>query len=602
MTKFRGVLTGLVLTTLFLAACQPAAAPTEAPPPPAPTEAPPLPAPTEAQPTEPAATEEMADLVLKNGFVYTVDKERTIAEAVAVKGDTIIYVGDDAGLEVFIGDKTTVLDLDGKMVLPGFIDSHSHADSGASEVYSVTLNGMNDLEKYKQAIKEFMESHPETTALQGGGWINPIFPTEGPTKEVLDELLPDIPAILYSEDYHSVWVNSKTLEMAGIDKDTPNPDGGIIEKDAEGNPNGTLRENATFLVEEIIPPYTEEQLLEGFKYFQDMGHSLGITSVQIPGLPSGGDEVLQALHKLETDNALTMRFVAALRVAPEDDPSIVADMVKIREAEKGGLFEIKTAKFFMDGVVEGSTAYIEEAYKHMPDSRGELLWDPQKYNEMCAALEKAGFQIQVHSIGDAATRITLDGFAYARQQNNMGDTRHGITHLQMVNAQDIKRFGDLGVVAIPQPYWFVVDSYYTQAIEYLGQERAENQYPMKSFFNNGVIVASASDYPVTIPPRPLDAIETGVTRAWPGETGPDTSMPPVTERVTVEDMITSFTINGAYAYFLEDVIGSLETGKKADIVVLDKNILDLAPSEIHTAEVMLTYFGGQEVFRNEGFK
>jgi predicted amidohydrolase YtcJ len=256
----------------------------------------------------------------------------------------------------------------------------------------------------------------------------------------------------------------------------------------------------------------------------------------------------------------------------------------------------------MDGVVEGSTAYIEEPYKHMPDSQGELLWDPQKYNEMCAALEKAGFQIQVHSIGDASTRITLDGFAYARQQNNLSDPRHGITHLQMVNAEDIKRFGELGVMAIPQPYWFVVDSYYTQAIEYLGQERADNQYPMKSFFDNGVNVASSSDYPVTIPPRPLDAIESGVTRAWPGETGPNTSMPPETERVSVEDMIASFTINGAYAYFLENETGSLETGKKADIVVLDKNILDLEPSEIHSAEVMLTYFGGQEVYRNEGFE
>lgn len=598
MVKHPTLLVCLLLTTILFSACQPAPAPTAEPP----KEAPP-PAPTKEQPPTPAEVkEDKADLVLKNGFVYTVDKDRSVAQAVAVKGDAIVYVGDDAGVEAFVGEKTTVIDLAGKMVLPGFIDSHAHADSGAGEVYSVTLNGLNDLEKYKQAIKDFLAAHPETKAIQGGGWINPIFPPEGPNKEILDELVPDIPVILNSEDYHSVWVNTKTLELAEITKDTPNPEGGIIEKDKDGNPNGTLRESAATLVEEIIPPYTEEQLLEGFKYYQNMAHSLGITSVHIPGLPSGGDEALQALHKLETENGLTMRFVAALRVAPEDELGVVDEMVKVRDAEKGGLFEIKTAKIFMDGVVEGSTAYIEKPYVHMPDSRGELLWDAVKYNEMCAALEKAGFQIHVHSIGDASTRITLDGLAYARQKNNMDNTRHGITHLQLVNPEDIKRFAELGVVAVPQPYWFVVDSYYTQAIEYLGQERAERQYPMQSFFDNGVVVASASDYPVTIPPRPLDAIESGVTRAWPGETGSGTSMPPESERATVEEMIASFTINGAYAYFNEDKTGSLEKGKKADMVVLDKNILEAKPSEIHTAQVMLTYFDGKEVYRNEAYK
>lgn len=598
MVKHPTLLVCLLLTTILFSACQPAPAPTAEPP----KEAPP-PAPTKEQPPTPAEVkEDKADLVLKNGFVYTVDKDRSVAQAVAVKGDAIVYVGDDAGVEAFVGEKTTVIDLAGKMVLPGFIDSHAHADSGAGEVYSVTLNGLNDLEKYKQAIKDFLAAHPETKAIQGGGWINPIFPPEGPNKEILDELVPDIPVILNSEDYHSVWVNTKTLELAEITKDTPNPEGGIIEKDKDGNPNGTLRESAATLVEDIIPPYTEEQLLEGFKYYQNMAHSLGITSVHIPGLPSGGDEALQALHKLETENGLTMRFVAALRVAPEDELGVVDEMVKVRDAEKGGLFEIKTAKIFMDGVVEGSTAYIEKPYVHMPDSRGELLWDEVKYNEMCAALEKAGFQIHVHSIGDASTRITLDGLAYARQKNNMDNTRHGITHLQLVNPEDIKRFAELGVVAVPQPYWFVVDSYYTQAIEYLGQERAERQYPMQSFFDNGVVVASASDYPVTIPPRPLDAIESGVTRAWPGETGPDTSMPPESERASVEEMIASFTINGAYAYFNEDKTGSLEKGKKADMVVLDKNILEIEPSEIHTAKEMLTFFNGQEVYRNEAYK
>jgi hypothetical protein len=260
----------------------------------------------------------------------------------------------------------------------------------------------------------------------------------------------------------------------------------------------------------------------------------------------------------------------------------------------------------MDGVLEGMTAYLEEPYDARPDYKGELLWDPQAYNEMCAALDKAGIQIHVHSIGDAATRITLDGFAYAREKNGERDARNMVTHLQLVNDADIARFADLDVIAVPQPYWFVVDTYYHQAVDYVGQERADRQYPMKSFFDAGVTVASASDYPVSWPPDPMVAIEIGVTRTVPegseAYVDPDfsTALGP-SECVTVEQMIESFTINGARAIFMEDEIGSLEVGKKADFVVLSQNILEIDPRDIHNTVALLTYFAGKEVYRSEQF-
>jgi predicted amidohydrolase YtcJ len=555
---------------------------------------------------QPAAPVETADLVLLNGTIYTVDADRTIASAMAVKGDTIIYVGGNAGAQRLIGESTRVIDLQGRLVLPGLVDSHNHATSAVSEIYEVWLYGMGSVEEYQQAIRDFVEARPGLNGLQGGGWINAVFGPHGPTADLLDEIVPDIPVVLYSEDYHSAWVNSKALEMAGVTADTPDPAGGIIERDADGNPSGTLRESAMDLVAEVIPPYTEEQLIEGLEYFQDMAHSYGITTVYIPHLPGGGDAGLQALHTLEQSNRMTMRFRAALGVDPEDDPAMVSELAARRDAEAGGLFEIIGAKIFMDGVLEGGTAYLEEPYLHMPDSRGELLWEPQAYNEMCAALDRAGFQIHVHSIGDAATRLTLDGFAYARQQNGERDSRHIITHLQLVNPEDISRFAELDVVAVPQPYWFVRDAYYTQAIEYVGQERADQQYPMKSFFDQGVIVASASDYPVTTPPDPMLAIEIGVTRTVPAGSDiyiePDYTQALVpAERVTVEQMIASFTINGAFATFLEDQIGSLEVGKKADFIVLDQNILEIDPAEIHNTTVLLTFFAGQEVYRSEAY-
>lgn len=598
MKRYYVVISILLILSTFLTACQPQPVPTSDP------GVSPIVESTKANNIPPTAIPEQptaatkADLVLKNGYIYTVDANRTVAQAIAIQGDTIVYVGDDAGVAPYIGEHTGVTDLGGKMVLPGFIDSHSHALSAASEVYSVSLYGMKSVDDYRNAIKTFLAEHPGLTALQGGGWINPLFPPEGPSREILDELVPDIPAVLSSEDYHSVWVNSKALELAGITKDTVNPEAGIIERDSKGNPSGTLRESAANLVSGVIPPFTDGQVTEGLNYFQQMAHSYGMTAVHIPGLEL---ENVKLLDDLEKNDQLSMYFWGAIFVQPDDDTSIIDNLVKIRDQEKGGVFEIKSVKLFMDGVIEGSTAYLEKPYLHKPGDQGAPLWDADRYKQMCAALEKAGFQIHVHSVGDASTRVTLDGFAYAREQNGIKDTRHSITHLQLVNSTDIDRFAKLGVIAVPQPYWFVIDSYYTQAIEYLGQDRADMQYPMKSFFDKKIIVASASDYPVTIPPRPLDAIEIGVRRSLPGETEASQVLVP-SERVNVEDMIASFTINGAYAFFMEKETGSLEVGKKADLVVLDQNITKIDPKEIHNTKELLTIFHGKEVFRDDSYK
>ncbi len=542
----------------------------------------------------------VADLVLKNGYIYTVDSLKTIAEAVAVREGKIIFVGKDADVEKFIGNSTKVIDLKKKLVLPGFIDSHCHPAYGAAhQLFDVMLNGLKSVKEYQKAIKDFADAHPNDKFIKGRGWVNTLFGKTGPDKKIIDEVVKNIPVIISDDGGHAKWVNSKTLELAGITKDTKDPEGGIIERDPQtGEPTGTLRENAADLVSHLFPDYTVEQLEEAILHYQQMAASFGITTSHDASVDVDGND-FNAYKNLEEKKKLAMHFCASLYVDPEKDLDQIKPMIKDREKCKGKLFRINSAKIFIDGVVEGSTAYLKEPYKHLPDSYGEYLWKTDKLNEMCAGLDKNKFQIHVHSIGDAATAVTLDAFEYAASQNGKRDSRNSITHLQLVDEKDIKRFKELGVVAIPQPYWFAKDDYYYKIqLPYLGRERADKEYPMKSFFDAGVVVASGSDYAVTIPCNPLNAIQIGITRSQLDVNDPDEVLWPE-ERVTLEQMIKSFTINGAYANFLEKETGSIEVGKSADMIVLDKNLFEIPVNEISKAKVMLTIYNGRETFKDK---
>ena len=404
-----------------------------------------------------------------------------------------------------------------------------------------------------------------------------------------------------SEDGHSKWVNSKTLELAGIIKETKNPETGNIEHDpATGEPTGTLREKAAELVANIFPDYAVKEYIKGIEEYQKMALAFGITTAHDAYLDSWSDEIL-TFKTLENENKLSMRFRASLYIDPEKGIEQVNTLIKERARNTGELFQTNSAKIFIDGVVEGSTAYLKEPYKHLPDSRGVLEWNIEKLYLVCAELDKNKFQIHVHSIGDAATSVTLDAFAFAQKTNGMRDSRNMITHLQLVSPKDIIRFKKLGVVAVPQPYWFVKDDYYYNLqVPYLGQKRADEEYPMKSFFDAEVVTASASDFPVTVPCNPLRAIQIGITRKEIDETKPDEVLWPE-ERVTLEQMIRSFTINGAYANFLEKTTGSIEVGKFADLIILDENLFEIPTTEISSAKVLMTIFEGKEVFIDPSF-
>ncbi|VEF49261.1 amidohydrolase family [Bacillus freudenreichii] len=541
-----------------------------------------------------------ADLIFYNGNVYTVDEDRSQAEAVAVAAGKILFVGSNKDAKQFENNETEIVDLQGKMVLPGFFDSHTHASMGGVEaLFTVDLNNCESQQEAADAVKQYMDNKPDAEIIIGVGWGNAIGTGIGPRKEVLDEIAPNVPVCLYSEDHHSAWVNSKALEIAEITAETVNPKGGVIERDpSTGEPSGTLRESAMNLIE--IADYTVEQYKKGILAYQKMAAACGITSAHEPFMKNGN--VIKAYSELEKEGKLTIRYRNSLYVDPEKGLEQVDELVAEREKHSGGTyFQTNSAKFFIDGVVEGATAYLEEPYEHI-DSLGELVWDPEIYKEAAARLHKERFTIHIHSIGDASTRISLDGLEYAESQDEPFDSRHAITHLQLVNPEDIDRMKKLNVVAVPNPYWFMKEpSYYFDIEEpYLGKERAARQYPMQSLIDAGIIAASASDYPVTMNFHPLNGIQLGVTRTEIGKSGEHLINNPA-ERTTLANMIESFTINGAYSVKLEQLTGSIEQGKKADLIVLDRNLFEVPEREINQAKVLLTLFEGKETYRDKDF-
>lgn len=557
-----------------------------------------------------------ADLVLTNGIVYTADAEDRVCEAVAVRGDTIIFVGSSQDALSYIGSQTRTVDLAGKMVMPGMIDSHIHPPGmSLSELYEVQLSDAKTLEGYLDEVREFIRRNPGTRIVYGRGWSWGILKDEelirGPRKEYLDAVTTDIPVVLRAHDGHTLWVNSKALEVNGITRETVAPKGGVIEKDpANGELWGTLKEWAMWLI--ALPEYSLEQYLAAMDAFQNKMHSFGITGILcMASLPFA--TIFRACAELQKRERLQLRVRGAMTINARDELASQLQAIQHMRSQYTSFdLQITAAKFFTDGVIEGGTSYLLEPYA--PEAgkgegfRGEFLWDMERLKEAFVAVNRSGLQIHVHSTGDASTRSVLDAMEYTRNLLPDSDSRNTITHLQLVDEKDLPRFAALGVIASVQPYWQFKGADWWRNVDYryLGK-RAEREFPLGSLFSQGATVISSSDYPATTVPYPLLAIDTGVTRNMARgslqglEDIADADDPRYLlnpeERATVRQMIRSFTINGAYAMFTDKLIGSIETGKLADMAVLDRDILSIDPVDIDKAEVVMTFFNGRIVYQ-----
>ncbi|HWQ33556.1 MAG TPA: amidohydrolase [Blastocatellia bacterium] len=543
-----------------------------------------------------------ADLVLRNGAVYTVDAARSWADAVAVSEGRIVYVGPESGIGRWIGPATKVLDLQGKMVLPGFTDSHVHAALGGVMLGTCDLSIATTQEQVLKIIREYATGHPDLPWITGFGWALTIFADANPHKKLLDEIVPDRPVFLDSADGHSAWVNSSALTIAGITREAPDPSDGRIERDPKtGEPTGTLRETAKHLVEKIKPQPTEKDYVNGLRRAIKLANSLGITSLCDPTLWNEDirEKILHAYAELDRLGELSMRVKSSAGADAARGLTQITNLLEKRRKYQGQRFNTNTVKIMVDGVIESHTAALLEPYLGFNDERGKPMWEPETLNQMVTVLDREGFQIHVHAIGDRAIRMSLDAFSKARNVNGGRDSRHHIAHIQLFDPADLPRFRRLGVIANFQPFWALPDEYTKMDDALLGPKRSRWLYPIGSMARTGAVIVGGSDWNVSSM-NPLDAIQVGITRRVP-DTGPGPAWIPE-EVVDLPTMLAAYTINGAYGLFQEKETGSLEVGKAADLIVLDRNLFELPAHEISKARVLLTLLEGREVYRHPEFR
>ncbi|KAA0226981.1 amidohydrolase [candidate division KSB1 bacterium] len=538
-----------------------------------------------------------ADVLLRNGAIYTVDAARSWAEAAAIAHGRVIYVGANAGAEEFITPQTRVIDLNGKMVLPGFHDSHVHPVSGGIELGQCNLNGLQTQQEIFDAVREYVQKNPALPWIVGGGWDLPIFPNANPTKQQLDQLVSDRPAFLSAADGHSAWVNSKALELAGITAATADPPEGRIERDPlSKEPTGTLRERATDLVSKHIPPLTSADYLAGAKRGLAMANRFGITSLQEA---SATPEILAAYDSLDRSGELTARVVAAMYVDPAKDEAQIKELKQKRSRYRGKNLRADAVKIFADGVIESRTAAMLAPYLDRPDYRGIPNLEADKFKRLVTALDQEKFQVHIHAIGDRAIRMALDAHEAAQLANGRRDARHHLAHIQLIDPQDIPRFERLGIIANFQSLWAYADTYITELTEpALGPERSRWLYPIGSVMRSGAMIVGGSDWSVSSM-NPLDAIQVAVTRRGVDDSTGSAWIPQ--EIVDLPTMLAAYTINGAYVNHQENETGSIEVGKAADLIVLDRNLFEIPVHEIHNAKVLLALLEGREVHRDSTF-
>jgi len=530
-------------------------------------------------------SQKQADLVIIGGKVVTVDNDFSITEAVVVQNDKILFVGTNKDAKEYIGSTTNVIELNGELVLPGLIDSHGHLTGYGKSLEHINLVGTKSYQEVIDLVAEKVKTAESGEWIHGRGWDQNDWEIKKfPTQQALGKISPNNPVMLSRIDGHAILANQKAMEIAGIDDNPPDPNGGKVFKDASGLPTGIFLDNAEVLITNHIPKYSTEKIRGIIQNAAHQCAKYGLTGMGDAGIPvSRIDD-----YKYLIDNGkMSIRINAMLSDTVISDLEEFFNKYKI-ESYGNDFLRVKSVKLYADGALGSRGAALLEPYSDDPDNNGLMVTENHHMLEVCKAALESDFQVCTHAIGDKAVRTMLDVYKEALKENPNLDHRFRIEHSQIVNLTDISRYAELGVIPAMQPQHAVSDMPWVK--DRIGDGRLEGAYAWRSFIDKGIMIPCGSDFPVEIP-NPLIGIHDAVTRQ--DENGYPIGGWLPEQKMTIEEAIKGYTIWAAYAAFQENILGSIEVGKYADFTILDKDILTIEPSEILKTKPIYTIVGGK---------
>ena len=530
-----------------------------------------------------------ADLIITNAKIWTGEKSHPAAEAIAVIGERIVAVGSNSEAELWHGPATKVIDAGGKVLLPGFDDAHVHFVNGGQQLEAVQLNDAKSASELRDRVAQQVKKTPKGEWITGGDWDETKWsPAQLPTKELIDPLTPDTPIFLSRYDGHMGLANSVALHAAGITSATPNPPGGEIVHDAQGNPTGALKDAAMDAVFKVIPPLSHEQRVRVIKGALAHAASLGVTSVQ--EMASAYPDIAVYAELAEQGELTTRIYAAPLISEGADDQAKIG----LRHAFGSSYLRIGAVKAFADGSLGSRTAYFFEPFSDQPGNRGLLsegMHPIEKMRDRMMTADAAHIQLCTHAIGDAGISAILDLYEQVVKAHGDADRRMRIEHAQHMAAKDFDRFAQMRVIASVQPYHAIDDGRWAEAR--IGHDRASRTYAFRTFLQHGVRLAFGTDWDVA-PLNPMLGLYAAVTRATLDGKNPNGWFPE--QKLTITEAVEAYTMGSAYAEFQENEKGSLAVGKLADMVMLGDDIFSMDPVKIRDVKVLRTIVGGRVVF------
>ncbi len=536
-----------------------------------------------------------ANLILTNARIWTGNPAQPWAEELAIRGNRILRVGSMAEVRKSVGKDTKIVDLEGKLAIPGFNDAHTHFLSGALGLSEVDLIGARSLAEVQQRVAAFAKSHPREQWITGSGWEYSIFPEKRlPTRADLDAAVPGRPVYLRAYDGHTGWANSKALQLAQVAKNSKFQGYGEIVLDpATREPTGVLKESAQSLVRGAIPAPSKEKKIAALREGLRLASSLGITSFQNA---SGSPDELALYENLREKGDLTARVSLAMSLSEKWTPQEIARDAELKREFPGPLLRVEAVKIFLDGVIEAHTAAMLAPYSDLPDAAGSPSFSQERLNDLVALCDKAGLQIYIHAIGDRAVRMALDAYEHARAVNGAHDARFRIEHIETIAASDISRFALLGVLASMEPIHADpgTNDVWGPAV---GPEREQRGFAWRSLEKAGARLVFSSDWPATISVDPIRGLHNAVNRRTIEGNPPGGWLPQ--ERVSLESALRAYTQGGAYASFEEKIKGTLAEGMLADVAVLSQDLFRIDPMDIYKTKVRMTIFDGTVISSKE---